>query len=202
MTPLLRTATLLLLLLTPPAALAAPPEAVQPRVKVELLADSEALVPGGTARIGLRFTLDEHWHLYWRHAGDAGLPTELGFHGPDGFHFGPVQWPVPTRFPTETGLVGYGYEGKVLLAAEVTVPPDALEGDEVTLTRHGKPVAVLVHPDLLRARRIEPEVAELQSRVSDLIDVGRSRPVRAAPSLTAHDADAWVREQRADRSAR
>jgi antitoxin (DNA-binding transcriptional repressor) of toxin-antitoxin stability system len=75
------------------------------------------------------------------------------------------------------------------------------DGEEITITRHGRPVAVLVRPDLLRGRRIE-EVAAGAQRINDLLTEARSRPVATVPGLSPDYADELVREIRADRDAR
>jgi thiol:disulfide interchange protein DsbD len=47
------------------------------RVEAELLVDAGALRPGQTVRVGVLFRMDPGWHVYWRNAGDSGLPTRL-----------------------------------------------------------------------------------------------------------------------------
>src|SRR5206468_9257816 len=47
-----------------------------------------------------------------------------------------------------------------------------LAGEEVTITRHGEPVAVVVRPDTLRARRASERQSDAD-RVPDLIASGR-----------------------------
>jgi len=95
-------------------------------VKAELLADVSAMAPGKPFRMGVLFEIDPEWHIYWKHPGDAGLPTELKFSFPQGFEVGPILWPVPLRFDMGGDLTGYGYAGSVMLMAEVT-PPAGIE---------------------------------------------------------------------------
>lgn len=76
-----------------------------------------------------------------------------------------------------------------------------LAGDEVTITRHGKPVAVVVRPDTLRGRRADDALAAAAT-VRDLLDRSRRARLRARPGLSAERADALVAEVRADRSRR
>lgn len=61
-------------------------------------------------------------HLYWKHAGETGLPTRVDFFVPNGFELGEVQYPGPTRFRSESGRIGYGYQGQVAIMAEVLTP--------------------------------------------------------------------------------
>lgn len=83
--------------------------------------------------------------------------------------------------------------------------PDVLDrvgrGEEVTITRHGQPVAVVVRPDTLRSRRAE-QALQAAERTRQALEAGRRRARSAAPPLDAHRADALVAEIRAGRDAR
>lgn len=76
-----------------------------------------------------------------------------------------------------------------------------LAGEEVTLTRHGTPVAVVVRPDVLRARRADEALAAAE-RVRELLERGKATPLSAVPGLTREQADELLAEVRASRSAR
>jgi antitoxin (DNA-binding transcriptional repressor) of toxin-antitoxin stability system len=74
------------------------------------------------------------------------------------------------------------------------------QGEEITITRHGKPVAVIVRPDVLRARR-SSEVFERAEHIGRLLEEARHqrpRPVNAAPGW----AEELVAEIRAGRDSR
>jgi len=98
-------------------------------VKVTLLSDSSALVPGQAAWLGVRLEHDPHWHTYWINPGDSGLATKLAWQLPPGFRAGDVDWPTPTRI-TLGDLQNFGYEGDVLLPVQVQVPADAKPGSD------------------------------------------------------------------------
>ncbi|MDX9857460.1 MAG: protein-disulfide reductase DsbD family protein [candidate division Zixibacteria bacterium] len=101
-------------------------------VRAELISETESIQPGRPFWTGLRLVMDEHWHVYWRNPGDAGLPPTISWNLPDGFVSGPIQWPYPERF--ETGpLTSYGYHGEILLPVLITPPADLQAGREVTL---------------------------------------------------------------------
>jgi len=68
------------------------------------------------------------------------------------------------------------------------------EGDEVTITRHGRPVAVVVRPDALRTRRAEATIRQAR-QVSDLLAAAGQQPLASA-SLSAERADELVRTVR------
>jgi prevent-host-death family protein len=73
-------------------------------------------------------------------------------------------------------------------------------GEEVTLTRHGRPVAVLVRPEALRARRADRAMRAAQD-VHDMLEAARHEPL-SADGLSPGRADELVRAIRADRDAR
>jgi prevent-host-death family protein len=76
-----------------------------------------------------------------------------------------------------------------------------LAGDEVTITRHGEPVAVVVRPDTLRVRRAGERMGEAD-RVRDLIASGGRAKLRRRPTLTERQAEALLAEVQAARSGR
>ena len=76
-----------------------------------------------------------------------------------------------------------------------------LAGEEVTITRHGREVAVIVRPDAIRVRRADQSLAEAE-RLRDLIDRGRSARLSDAPALSVERAEELVAEVAASRSAR
>ena len=75
-----------------------------------------------------------------------------------------------------------------------------LQGEEVTLTRHGRPVAVVVHPDLLRVRRSDDALAAAE-RLRQRMEEARQRPLSPGTVITAAWADEHVAEIRAGRDA-
>jgi antitoxin (DNA-binding transcriptional repressor) of toxin-antitoxin stability system len=76
-----------------------------------------------------------------------------------------------------------------------------LAGEEVTITRHGMAVAVIVRPDTLRTRRADAAMATAAS-VRDIVDRGRWTPLRPRPKLSEARADTLVADIRAARSKR
>ncbi len=76
-----------------------------------------------------------------------------------------------------------------------------LAGEEVTITRHGKAVAVVVRPDTVRVRRADRALADAE-RLREILDRGRTGPLADAPELTAERAEQLVAEVAAARAAR
>jgi prevent-host-death family protein len=75
------------------------------------------------------------------------------------------------------------------------------EGEEVTITRHGRPVAVLVRPDALRSRRAQ-EALDGAARIHELLAEAASAALPEGTGLTAPRAEELIREIRAGRDAR
>ncbi len=73
-------------------------------------------------------------------------------------------------------------------------------GEEVTITRHGRVVAVVVRPDVLRARR-RTAVADRAGLVHDLLAEARGTALAPA-GLSADRAEELVSQIRAGRQSR
>lgn len=73
-------------------------------------------------------------------------------------------------------------------------------GEEIEITRHGRVVAVLVSPQLLKARRSTATWEEAE-RIDALLERARKKPLRA-PQLTPERAEELVESIQADRSGR
>jgi thiol:disulfide interchange protein len=80
---------------------------------VELLSLESSVKPGGESSLGLHFTLDKGWHVYWSNAGDSGEPPSIKWTLPEGFTTGAMQFPAPRRLPLGP-LMDFGYEDEVL----------------------------------------------------------------------------------------
>jgi prevent-host-death family protein len=75
------------------------------------------------------------------------------------------------------------------------------DGEEVTITRHGRPVAVLVRPDALRVRRAQT-VLEDAARIHDLLAEAAAAPLPEGSGLTEQRAEELIAEIRASRDTR
>ena len=85
-----------------------------PHAKVDLVADLTAVPPGGDATIGVRFTLDPGWHIYWRNPGDSGGAPGVKWATPPELTAGELQWPAPEIF-SAPGDTTYGYQNNAML---------------------------------------------------------------------------------------
>jgi thiol:disulfide interchange protein len=102
-------------------------------VKAELLADTNAVVPGKPFTVGLLLRMAPAWHTYWKFSGDAGLPSELKWKLPLGWKIGEIQWPIPLKTIDPGDIQTYGYENEVLLMQEIT-PPTKIDSSSVKLS--------------------------------------------------------------------
>lgn len=99
------------------------------RAKAELIADHSQVAPGDTVYAALKMEMEPGWHIYWRNAGDAGLPPQLvvkeGTNLPDGA-VGEFLWPLPKLLPVSPGeIMDYGYDDLVVFAFPLTIPEGA-----------------------------------------------------------------------------
>ena len=76
-----------------------------------------------------------------------------------------------------------------------------LDGEEVTITRHGRPVAVVIRPDALRSRRADRALAGAE-HLRQVLDAAKATPLEELPWLSAEYADELVAEVRAGRADR
>jgi antitoxin (DNA-binding transcriptional repressor) of toxin-antitoxin stability system len=74
-------------------------------------------------------------------------------------------------------------------------------GEEVTITRHGRPVAVLIRPDALRVRRAEV-VLEDAAQLHGLLTEAAAAPLPEGTGLTDQRAEELIAEIRASRDTR
>jgi len=75
-----------------------------------------------------------------------------------------------------------------------------LAGEEVTITRHGQPVAVVVRPDALRVRRAEAAFARARA-LREMLDRARTLPLAPTGSISPERAEELVADVRAGRSS-
>ena len=74
-------------------------------------------------------------------------------------------------------------------------------GEEVTITRHGRPVAILVRPDALRSRRARAALEDA-ARIHDLLGEAAATARPEGTGLTAQRAEELIAGIRESRDAR
>lgn len=76
-----------------------------------------------------------------------------------------------------------------------------LAGEEVTITRHGRPVAVVVRPDTITTRRADRALADAE-RLRDLLRRSASVDLADAAPMPSARADELAADVRASRASR
>lgn len=98
-----------------------------------LVAPTRAVAPGQTVLLGLRFELDDGWHIYWNGRNDTGFPPEVAWEAGEGVEVGPLVWPAPERYVSPGGILDHVYEGDPVIFVPVTIAPDLRAGQTVRL---------------------------------------------------------------------
>jgi thiol:disulfide interchange protein len=94
---------------------------ISPRAHVTIISNDDAIEPGKSFYLGLRFQLTQGWHVYWLNPGDAGQPPALHLQAPNGVTNSGIEWPTPVRLLEGPAMV-YAYTGDITLPVKVTVP--------------------------------------------------------------------------------
>jgi len=77
-----------------------------------------------------------------------------------------------------------------------------IAGEEITITRHGAPVAVVVRPDALRTRRrAQQDALDAAARIHERLEAARMAPLPTT-GISAERAEELIAEIRAGRDAR
>ncbi len=175
---------LVLLLMVLGAGTAGAQNDFAPKVQARLIAETSEVSPGGTVTVALEEIIRPQWHTYWINPGEAGLPAEVHWQLPPGWHAGAIQWPFPKRLPVGT-LMNYGYENKVWLLTELTAPADAKPG-VVTLKAHAnwlvcKEVCIPEETDLSLPIAISGSPSPPYATVEEQFAAARAKLPTASP---------------------
>jgi thiol:disulfide interchange protein len=90
-----------------------------PQLKVALVADQESISPGSNFTLGLRFSLEPGWHIYWKNPGDSGLAPRFSWSSSEQISVSSPMWPYPTKIAVGP-LTNYGY-GDVLIPFQASI---------------------------------------------------------------------------------
>jgi hypothetical protein len=75
-------------------------------------------------------------------------------------------------------------------------------GEQVTITRHGRPVAVVVRPDIMWSRSRAEGVFDESARLTDLLAAAADSELSLSDGITAQYAEELIAAVRADRDRR
>ena len=102
-------------------------------LKIELVSEQSAIVPGKPFTVGLWLVHDRGWHTYWRFPGIVGVPTQLKWKLPPGWKAGELIYPAPERTHMFK-IAAQGFDRDVMLRTEITPSANLKMGEPVTLT--------------------------------------------------------------------
>lgn len=130
--------------------------------------------------LGVYFTLEKGWHIYWVNPGDSGQPPVFKWQLPSGFAAGEIEWPRPERMQSSPTLADYGYHDDVLLLVRVKIAPTAATGQtaEIGLDAKWLICREVCIPDraqlklslpVAREAQTNPATAELFARTEKLL---------------------------------
>lgn len=94
-------------------------------VIASLLAEDQTIQPGHPFWVGVRLEIQEGWDTYWINPGEAGLPTQVTWHLPEGYSVSALKWPAPKLFSSQD-LIAFGYGNSTMLLAQIT-PPSTID---------------------------------------------------------------------------
>ena len=95
--------------------------ATAPHIEVELISESNHLLPAHIHWLAVHFTPEEHWHTYWQNPGDSGIAPNIQWELPEGFSAGPIQWGFPEAIDV-SGIINLGYHHQNTLLIPITTP--------------------------------------------------------------------------------
>ncbi|MEQ1783125.1 MAG: protein-disulfide reductase DsbD domain-containing protein [Hyphomonadaceae bacterium] len=97
-----------------------------------LLLERSAATSGDPFLGALHLKLADGWHVYWKNAGDSGLPPTATWANSPAVVAGEFRFPTPEAIPLAT-LMNYGYEQEVTLPFEIKIAADAKVGDQLSI---------------------------------------------------------------------
>lgn len=163
----------------------------QTGLKLRLVPETTAIVPGQSFRVGLFIQHEKGWHTYWRQPGIVGAPTTLEWQLPEGFKAGPLEYPEPEATKMFK-IKAQGYERDVLLQTLLQAPASLKPGGTITLRGRAAWMccASTCHPGTLELSLTLP-VASVSSP-----DPGWQSRFSQERARYAQPSDAWSAEAR------
>ncbi len=102
-------------------------------MQVELVPESDVILPGATLTLGIRFRIESGWHIYWPGRNDSGFPPSIDLSLPPGFTSGTPMWPAPARHVMPGGILDHVYTDELVVLVPITAPATARAGDSAKL---------------------------------------------------------------------
>ena len=104
------------------------------QAQVQLISERNVVQAGETFFAAFDLKINPNWHVYWRNAGDSGLPPEIFWQEGVAPEVGAFIWAAPHEQEVlENQIMNYGYSDRLVLPFPVTVPEDAEIGESLRL---------------------------------------------------------------------
>lgn len=103
-----------------------------PKIEANLHTENVAAVAGATNTIAVEISLESGWHMYHPIHLDAGGPTRITFHVPEGVTFTELRFPEPTYGET-AGIPYLGYEDSFIILTDMVIAPTAELGETLRI---------------------------------------------------------------------
>lgn len=103
-------------------------------VSIRFVREVNKINPDSTFLVGVLFSIQPGWHVYYKNPGESGLATNIAITANEQVAIGDMQWPVPEKFISAGDVVGYGYSGSLLLTFPVHIASDILHGREIVFS--------------------------------------------------------------------
>jgi len=186
--PLFRAAAARLFAMLLACLVLAPAAFAETGLKVELVSEQSAIVPGKPFTVGLWLVHDRGWHTYWRFPGIVGVPTQLKWKLPPGWKAGELIYPGPERTHMFK-IAAQGFERDVMLRTEIIPPANLKTGEAVTLTATASWMCcgTSCHPEWKELSLTLPgaEKSTLNPKWHKLLDEERARAERPSEEWNA-----------------
>lgn len=175
------------------AAMAAPLSAIaQTGLKIQLVPEQSAIVPGTPFTVGLWIQHDRGWHTYWRFPGIVGMATQLKWDLPKGWKAGPLVYPEPER-TWMFQIKAQGFDRDVMLRTQITPPVNLKPGTQITLVGLASWMCcgTTCHPGAMRLSLTLPVApsAQMNEKWHALMEAERARAERTSAAWRAEAAE-------------
>jgi DsbC/DsbD-like thiol-disulfide interchange protein len=160
----------------------------QQGLKLQLVSEQTAIVPGQPFTVGLWLEHDRGSHTYWRFPGIVGVPTQMKWNLPRGWKAGELIYPEPER-TLMFQIKAQGFDRDVMLRAEITPPANLKVGEAITLSGLASWMCCgkTCHPGSMELSLTLPvaATAEVNAKWHKLLDVERARAEQTSDAWTS-----------------
>ncbi len=160
----------------------------QQGLKIQLVSEQSAIVPGQPFTVGLWLEHDRGSHTYWRFPGIVGVPTQMKWNLPRGWKAGELIYPEPER-TLMFKIKAQGFDRDVMLRTEITPPANLKVGESITLTGLASWMCCgnTCHPGSMDVSLTLPVAAtsEVNTKWHRLLDAERARAEQTSDAWTS-----------------